>query len=142
MGEAEYTPPPSISYKAAAPADSYLNDPSPGYRASGSVTPLGDSTGRKEYEVIDQAHYAPNEIYKSGDHDDCHYVDKLVYKDQCIPYVEKTCYTQQEEICEDVFEKNCTAVILSTTWLSQLQLLLGRAEGGERPYVYVFRRFR
>jgi len=112
--EAEYTPPPSISYKAAAPADSYLNDPSPGYRASGSVTPLGDSTGRKEYEVIDQAHYAPNEIYKSGDHDDCHYVDKLVYKDQCIPYVEKTCYTQQEEICEDVFEKNCTAVIDDT----------------------------
>merc|ERR1712126_447076 len=42
---------------------------------------------------------------------DCHYVDKIVYKDECVPYVEKTCYTQQEEHCEDMFEKNCTAVI-------------------------------
>merc|ERR1712168_885201 len=108
------SPPSHVDYQPPAAPDLYLNDPSPGYRASGPVTPLGETTGRKEYQVIDQAHYAPNEIYKAGDHDDCHYVDKVVYKDQCIPYVEKTCYTQQEEICEDVFEKNCTAVIDDT----------------------------
>merc|ERR1712055_79539 len=73
--------------------------------------PLGDTTGHAQYNPLDQDHYAPNELYKSGDMQDCHYVDKLVYKDECVPYVEKTCYTQQEEHCEDVYEKNCTAVI-------------------------------
>merc|ERR1712198_685878 len=29
----------------------------------------------------------------------------------CLPYVEKTCLTQQQEHCKEVFEKNCTAVI-------------------------------
>jgi len=33
-----------------------------------------------------------------------------VYADECVFYVEKTC-TQQKELCKDVFEKNCTAVI-------------------------------
>merc|ERR1712055_801348 len=63
--------------------------------------PLGDTTGHAQYNPIDQDHYAPNELYKSRDMQDCHYVDKLVYKDECVPYVEKTCYTQQEEHCED-----------------------------------------
>merc|ERR1712055_506622 len=73
--------------------------------------PLGDTTGHDQYKPLDQDHYAPSELYKAGDMEDCHYVDNLVYKDECVPYVEKTCYTQQEEHCEDVYEKNCTAVI-------------------------------
>merc|ERR1711872_153260 len=75
------------------------------------TVPLGDSTGHGQYKPVGQDHYAPNEAYKAGDMNDCHYVDKLVYKDECVPYVEQTCYTQQEEYCEDVYEKNCTAVI-------------------------------
>merc|ERR1711872_931344 len=61
----------------------------------GPTVPLGDSTGHGHYKPVGQDHY----------------VDKLVYKDECVPYVEQTCYTQQEEYCEDVYEKNCTAVI-------------------------------
>merc|ERR1719309_384850 len=75
------------------------------------VVPLGDTTGHEKYVPVKPDHYAPNEIRKSGDLGDCHYVDKLVYKDECVPYVEKTCYTQQEEQCYDVDEKNCTSVI-------------------------------
>merc|ERR1719228_1474679 len=75
------------------------------------TVPLGDTTGHSQYKPVGQDHYAPNEVYKAGDMKDCHYVDKLVYKDECVPYVEQTCYTQQEEYCEDVYEKNCTAVI-------------------------------
>merc|ERR1711915_768979 len=77
----------------------------------GPIVPLGDSTGHGKYEPVGQDYYAPNELHQAGDMSDCHYVDKPVYKDECVPYVEKTCYTQQEEYCEDVYEKNCTAVI-------------------------------
>merc|ERR1712142_1185889 len=69
----------------------------------GPTVPLGDSTGHGQYKPVGQDHYAPNEVYKAGDMNDCHYVDKLVYKDECVPYVEQTCYTQQEEYCEDVY---------------------------------------
>merc|ERR1712002_316073 len=79
-----------------------------GYSA---VEPLGDSTGKKKYTPTITDHYAPNEVYKAGDHRDCHFVDKIVYKDECIPYVVKTCYTQQKEECEKVFDKKCESVI-------------------------------
>merc|ERR1712212_595163 len=59
--------------------------------------PLGQGTG--------------NEQYKPGDKDDCHAVEEIVYENKCLPYVEKTCFTQQQEQCKDVYEKNCTAVI-------------------------------
>merc|ERR1711915_769494 len=75
------------------------------------TVPLGDTTGHGQYKPVDQDYYAPNEMRQAGDMQDCHYVDKPVYKDECVPYVEKTCYTQQEEYFEDVYEKNCTAVI-------------------------------
>jgi len=73
--------------------------------------PLGDSTGNVEYKPIEPEHYNPREIYKAGNMDDCHWVEKLVYKDECVPYTEKRCYTQQREHCKDVYQKNCTAVI-------------------------------
>jgi len=73
----------------------------------GSVEPLGDTTGKKEYHPINQDYYSPNEVYKAGDHRDCHFVDKVVYKDECIPYVEKTCRTHQEEECHEVMDKKC-----------------------------------
>merc|ERR1712002_1085239 len=79
-----------------------------GYSA---VEPLGDSTGKKKYTPTIADHYAPNEVYKAGDHRDCHFVDKIVYKDECVPYVVKTCYTQQKEECEKVFDKECESVI-------------------------------
>merc|ERR1711970_739439 len=72
-----------------------------------SVEPLGDTTGKKEYHPINQDYYSPNEVYKAGDHRDCHFVDKIVYKDQCIPYIEKTCRTHQEEECHEVMDKKC-----------------------------------
>merc|ERR1719228_1265177 len=70
------------------------------------TVPLGDTTGHSQYKPVGQDHYAPNEVYKAGDMKDCHYVDKLVYKDECVPYVEQTCYTQQEEFCEDDDDDN------------------------------------
>merc|ERR1712183_63125 len=41
----------------------------------------------------------------------CHKVEKVIFKNKCEPYKEKTCYTQNEEICEPVMYKNCTGVI-------------------------------
>jgi len=79
--------------------------------APNHVTPLGDTTGNKEYKPIDPEHYENREIYKAGNHEDCHWVEKLVYKDQCVPYIEKSCYTTQVEECKDIYQKNCTTVI-------------------------------
>ena len=50
-------------------------------------------------------------LFKVGDKEDCHPVERIVYQDECIPYVEKICFTQNKEICKDVYDKNCTAVI-------------------------------
>merc|ERR1712137_1287679 len=62
------------------------------------IKPLGQGTGNDMYTPIDPEHYTPDEVYKAANKDDCH-------------PVEKTCFTQQKELCKDVFEKNCTAVI-------------------------------
>merc|ERR1719244_210598 len=78
------------------------------------VVPLGDTTGHEKYVPVKPDHYAPNEIRKSGDLEDCHYVDKLVYKDECVPYVEKTCTSVIEEYekreCFEVTELVCSLV--------------------------------
>merc|ERR1712183_325227 len=36
----------------------------------------------------------------------CHNVEKLIFKNKCEPYTEKTCWTQNEEVCEPVMYKN------------------------------------
>merc|ERR1712119_34981 len=41
----------------------------------------------------------------------CHKVEKVIFKNKCEPYTEKTCWTQNEELCEPVMYKNCTGVI-------------------------------
>merc|ERR1712111_194884 len=41
----------------------------------------------------------------------CHKVEKVVFENQCEPYKEKTCWTQNKEVCEPKFFKNCTGVI-------------------------------
>merc|ERR1712183_573220 len=41
----------------------------------------------------------------------CHKVEKVIFKNKCEPYKEKTCFTQNEEICEPVMYKNYTGVI-------------------------------
>merc|ERR1712096_549040 len=41
----------------------------------------------------------------------CHKVEKVIFKNKCEPYTEKTCWTQNEEICSPVMYKNCTGVI-------------------------------
>merc|ERR1711931_182859 len=73
--------------------------------------PLGQGTGNDEYKPVDPSYSTPDEVYKAGDKDDCHPVEEIVYENRCLPYVEKTCLTQQQEQCKEVFEKNCTAVI-------------------------------
>ena len=35
-------------------------------------------TGNSQYKPIDDAYYTPNEVYKAGDKDDCHPVEKVV----------------------------------------------------------------
>merc|ERR1712002_1183414 len=112
--ESSYTP--DYNEHLYKPADdSYAGDE--GYASYDSdgdykaVEPLGDTTGKKKYEPVSYDHYPPNEVYKAGDHRDCHFVDKIVYKDECIPYVEKTCRTHQEEECHEVMDKKCTTEI-------------------------------
>jgi len=78
---------------------------------SAHVKPFDGLTGSVEYKPIEPEHFKQNEMYKSGDREDCHWVEKPVYKDQCVPYIEKTCFTQQTEECKDVSQNNCTAVI-------------------------------
>merc|ERR1712243_180502 len=41
----------------------------------------------------------------------CHMVEKVVFENQCEPYVEKTCYTQNKESCVTKQFNNCTGVI-------------------------------
>merc|ERR1719186_2082531 len=41
----------------------------------------------------------------------CHKGEKGIFKNKCEPYTEKTCWTQNEEVCEPVMYKNCTGVI-------------------------------
>merc|ERR1711931_391679 len=99
--EPRYNSPDNDHY---AEEDQYRGDVSNSYK---SVEPLGDTTGKRKYHPTKQDFYSPNEVYKAGDHRDCHFVDKIVYKDECIPYVEKTCRTHQEEECHEVMDKKC-----------------------------------
>jgi len=73
----------------------------------GDAIPL-DNTA---YNRIDQDYYVPSEVYQVGDKEDCHPVERTVYVDECLPYVEKTCFTQQQEMCKDIYEQNCTSVV-------------------------------
>merc|ERR1712000_67332 len=41
----------------------------------------------------------------------CHMVEKVVFENQCEPYTETTCWTQNEEDCTPVEFNNCTSVI-------------------------------
>merc|ERR1712025_230204 len=41
----------------------------------------------------------------------CHMVEKVVFENQCEPYVERTCYTQNKESCATKPFNNCTGVI-------------------------------
>merc|ERR1711955_91719 len=41
----------------------------------------------------------------------CHMVEKVVFENQCEPYVERTCYTQNKESCATKLFNNCTGVI-------------------------------
>merc|ERR1719378_730360 len=41
----------------------------------------------------------------------CHMEEKVVFENQCEPYTEKTCWTQNEEDCKPAMYKNCTGVI-------------------------------
>jgi len=41
----------------------------------------------------------------------CHMVEKVVFENQCEPYTERTCYTQNKETCVPRFFNNCTGVI-------------------------------
>ena len=42
------------------------------------VDPLGAGTGHNQYTPIDDEYYTPNEIYKAGDKEDCHPVEKVI----------------------------------------------------------------
>merc|ERR1712134_101289 len=71
---------------------------------AGNPQPLGQGTGNDQYKPVDPSYSTPDEVYKAGDKDDCHPVEEIVYENQCIPYVEKTCRTSQKEMCKDVYE--------------------------------------
>jgi len=63
-------------------------------------------------EYADQHHYEPVGMDEFVNDDvDCHQVEKVIYKDQCIPYFVKTCYVHHEANCEKVYDKDCKAEI-------------------------------
>merc|ERR1712212_323675 len=70
--------------------------------------PLGQGTGNEQYKPVDPSYSTPDEVYKAGDKDDCHPVEEIVYENRCLPYTEKTCFTQQQEQCNDVTELMCS----------------------------------
>merc|ERR1711887_457688 len=41
----------------------------------------------------------------------CHMVEKVVFENQCEPYTETTCWTQNHEECAPKRYKNCTGVV-------------------------------
>merc|ERR1711955_165769 len=41
----------------------------------------------------------------------CHMVEKVVFENQCEPYTEQTCWTQNHEDCKPAMYKNCTGII-------------------------------
>ena len=41
----------------------------------------------------------------------CHKVEKVVFVNECLPYTERTCWTQNEEVCIAKDYNNCTGVI-------------------------------
>merc|ERR1711909_69397 len=41
----------------------------------------------------------------------CHMVEKMVFENQCEPYTERTCFTQNKETCVPRLFNNCTGVI-------------------------------
>merc|ERR1711862_1021403 len=57
--------------------------------------PLGQGTGNDKYMPTDPSYNVNEEVYKAADKDDCHPVEEIVYDEKCIPYMEKTCYTQR-----------------------------------------------
>merc|ERR1711875_163558 len=68
------------------------------------IHPLGAGTGNDKYNPVDPSYNTNEEVYKAADKDDCHPVERLVYEEKCIPYMEKTCYTQQREQCKEEYE--------------------------------------
>lgn len=67
-------------------------------------------TGRLAYTATDPDKYFSNEIHETRD-SNCRQVDDTVYVDECVPFTEKTCYTQQKEQCSEIQENNCTAEV-------------------------------
>ena len=67
-------------------------------------------TGRLAYTATDPDEYFSNEIHETRD-SICRQVEDTVYVEECVPFTEKTCYTQQKEQCSEIQENNCTAEI-------------------------------
>merc|ERR1711970_1255185 len=55
---------------------------------------------RQHYQEISMNDYVHDEV-------DCHEVEKVIYKDQCIPYFEKICFVHQEADCKKVYDDEC-----------------------------------
>merc|ERR1712180_144892 len=87
---------------------------SPWLARAGNPKPLGQGTGNDQYKPVDPSYSTPDEVYKAGDKDDRHPVEEIVYENQCIPYVEKTCRTSQKEMCKDDFQ--CVDIDYQYCW--------------------------
>ena len=73
------------------------------------VYPWTNSTLQPDYDpLIGQTNV---DGYSSNKNPYCHMEEKVVFGNQCEPYTEKTCWTQNEEDCKPVMYKNCTGVI-------------------------------
>lgn len=79
--------------------------PAPSYGA-----PAG-GTGNTAYSIQDEDKTVSFDFYHQGERDGCVPVEKLVYVDQCEPYVEKVCFTQQTENCGPIPDTNCTGTM-------------------------------
>merc|ERR1712096_246177 len=81
----------------------------PTFTSPSTTTPVSNSC---TCSGLQPGHFEPNVGGYGGNKDPyCHKVEKVIFKNKCEPYKERTCYTQNEEICEPVLYKNCTGVI-------------------------------
>jgi len=85
---------------------------------NGASVPITSNPGPQEYPgPAPQPDYDPQigqtnvDGYSPSKNPYCHMEEKVVFENQCEPYTEKTCWTQNQEECNPVMYKNCTGVI-------------------------------
>jgi len=81
--------------------------PSPVFPLPSPSIILGDHIPGMLHQMMPTSHYQGDD----GGVENCHKVEKVEFREECEPYKEETCYTQNMEQCDVEEVKNCTTVI-------------------------------